>query len=70
MNTTEKINLQLQIEKLNEKLNLLKWANRTGNEPDVYPPNRISWKAKIAEAKNKLETTIQHHEIKPIRQIK
>jgi len=49
----KKEQIEKQIEDLEEIRRLLKWASRTGDEPDVA--NREGWKAKIKESRKILQ---------------
>ena len=44
-----------KLQELEELLNLYKWASRTGDEPDVWPPDRKSWRKKIKESQTQLK---------------
>ena len=50
--------VEKKIQDLEKERNLLKWASRTGDEPDVWPPDRISWRKKIKEARKKIDSLI------------
>lgn len=45
---------EVKLRELEELRHMCKWASRTGDEADVWPPDRNSWKEKIAWAKSEL----------------
>jgi len=47
--------VEKKIQDLEKERNLLKWASRTGDEPDVWPPDRKSWRKKIKESQTQLK---------------